>query len=236
MNWQLIFDRAKPTYYTEFIMAFISLIVIVMYFCIAKKEKSLICLVIIATTSFIETFLANYYISTSFFLLPKTKVSWLLLMYLFIELTCCSLYISVNIQSKWAKRTLLIMSAAVACYMLVETITLLLGVSSLHLPVNTPTLEGLSIIVSCLYFFYESFTKGVLKNRSYKSALWAISGMLLLFTTITPLFLIEQYLRKNNKYLLYHIWVINYVAYCMLFFTFAIAILQQKNQSVGLLK
>ena len=86
---------------------------------------------------------------------------------------------------------------------------------------NILTTEGFLIILACVYFFYELLTGRPDKNLFTEPAFWSISGMLVLFTVITPVFLLVNYFIHNREALFYRLYIANNVCYSLLFATFA---------------
>jgi hypothetical protein len=78
---------------------------------------------------------------------------------------------------------------------------------------------------STIYLFLLSLV-------SLIQAFWAISGMLLFFSLITPFFLLLDYLRRLNWFLSKELYAINNIAYSMMFILFTITILSRKDTSL----
>src|SRR5439155_20436052 len=102
-----------------------------------------------------------------------------------------------NIQFRQAKKLILFSAIIFDIY----TLSFRLAYSSktAFVPSHIEMLEGTLIIMYCLYYFYEHFTTEPHKTLVNEPAVWAISGMLILFSTITPLFLFFNYLRNNIR-------------------------------------
>jgi len=94
-----------------------------------------------------------------------------------------------------------------------------------------PAIEGFLVILACLYFFFELFTLQPNKNLIAESSFWAVSGMLVLFSIVTPVFILVNYLFQNNRPLFHTLYIINDISYSLLFITFIIAILYDKKQN-----
>jgi len=230
MSWNALLKQLGHNYYTAFAMQAVCLIFIIIYIKNPIKPKSSKYLVIISVASIVQITITELGILLD----PKRKANYYLdqqsmYMYLLIEITGCALYIRENIQSRQAKK--LVLSSAIIFDMYIISFKLVHS-STLFVPSHIETLEGLLIIMYCLYYFYELFTMNPDKVLLNEPAFWAISGMLVLFSTITPLFLFFNYLRNNLRPLANSLYVINNISYILLFITFIIAITRNNAQVI----
>lgn len=222
MNWERFFKYACDAYFTTVIMQFISLITILTYFIVPGKTKPTRYLALISLASFIEVSLAAFYLSKNLGItLGKYFDQKLLYIYLITETLCCSLYIRDNIQSPPGKKLILASAAIFASYVILFWLFHFTKLVPLHIEI----VEGFLIIAYCLYFFYESLTAKSDKTLFKHPGFWAISGMFVLFSAITPFFLFFDYLRKNNSSFAHSLYAINNIFYSLLFITFTTTIL-----------
>ena len=226
LNISHFWDQMSRSFYTLFAMQLVCLMFIIIYFFKPQKEKSILLLFIISLASLIQTALTEAYLS-GFVFFSKYFDQKSMYIYLIIELFCCSLYIRENIQSQISKKVVLTSSIGLELYIITYWA---LHFESRYLPLHIEIIEGFLIIAFCLYYFYELFTQRPDKDLLHTASFWAISGMLILFSAITPLFLFYDYLRKTHYPLIQSLYIINNVSYCLLFITFVIAILCNKKQ------
>ena len=147
-----------------------------------------------------------------------------LYIYFVVELTCTLLYIRSYLHFTIAKMALII------CILLFTLYTILyLCFHPSDYYVHLSSIEGFMIIIPALYFFYESFTLSPEKSLSVTPAFWSISGMLALFTIITPIFQLINYLNLNAIPLFFTLITINNIAYSLLFTLFGMAIVYDKK-------
>lgn len=217
-------------------MHLLSLVVIILYFFIKPKTKSLTFLVIIAIASFIESLTADFsdLIQKPIFIaIGAITIGG----YLFIEIIYFLFFIKEHIQSRLAKKIISNTPFVFIGYTIILVISAFLtrhSTTALHAKVTTClsnvfSIESFLIIMSCLYFFYELFIHNPIKENLSLPAIWAISGMLILSGTIIPFFLFAIYLAKNNQLMMHRLWAINYIAYSLLFITFIMAMLSDKK-------
>jgi len=233
MSWEHLLKTITHAYYTLFLMQLISLLVICIYIFTPAKSKSLLFLFLLSTTSFLQVLITEFYLSGAIVAPLGTHFDQTTLyIYIIVEVACCSLYIKENIESNPARRLILASTIIYEVYIITYWILHFTSKLPFHIEIS----EGFLIIIFCLYFFYELFTKnldtGLLKEPSF----WAISGMLLLFNAITPFFLFFDYFRKRHSPFMNSFYIINNLAYSILFITFIIAILcnrKPKSQRIN---
>lgn len=223
MIWEKLLVRTEKAFYTEFIMQFFCLLVIIVYFKKGKKVKNSIFLVAIAFASLIQTLIIQYHdLVPHTWLLPKTISKFTLYLYLLFEATCCLLFIKKHITSVIFRKIItlsnLLFIIYSATYWALKFDTY---VYSLHIII----IESFLIIIPCLYFFYELFTRAPDKNIFNEPDFWVISGMLISFSIMTPFSLLFNYLEKNFNAVFKSLFLINYLSYVLLFITFIIAML-----------
>jgi len=221
MNWENLFRHTRSAFYTEFLMEFICILIILFY--LAKgRHKTLIYLPIIAAASLIQILTAHYdLLSSNKTIFGKFAKNHSIYLYLIFESTCCLLFLRSSITSPLIKKVLLACSIAFGIYSIVYWVLYYSTWQALPFIQN---IEGFLIIVTCLYYFYELFTVTPHKNLATGARIWVISGMLALFTAITPLFLFLNYLTKNDRQLADRFYLINNIGYTLFFLTFLLAI------------
>jgi len=230
MHWEHLLRQARGSFYSIFIMQVACLATIFVYLIKPKASKSLIYLAIISFASIIQVFIEELdqliYLKE---IKDKKFDQKAMYIYLVIEILCCGLYIRENIRSSLGKKLILGSAVLFGLY----TISFgILNFNTKFLPSHIEIIEGLTITIYCLYFFYELFTEQPNKTLHRDSSFWAISGMLILFSAITPLFLFFNYLRAVHNPLAKSLYAINNISYSLLFTTFIIAILCDKKHSV----
>ena len=229
MNWEHLFSLEERAFYTSFLMEFCSLLLIGIYFLNPQKSKSTGFLVILAISSLTQVLLVqNNELRYGNAAYNKYLAQRLMYIYLVIEIFCCLLYVRTYTRlfiPKW----LMLGSAIVYSIYAIAYWSLHFMVK--YLPFHIEITEGGIIILFCLYFFIELFTQRTDKPLLQEPSFWAISGMLFLFSALTPLFLLFEYLRENYKAFSYRIYAINNVAYSILFITFTITILLNRKKN-----
>ena len=227
MDWNHLLQKASGSFYTEFFMEFISLLVIISFFIKKDKSQPLTYLFILSLTSLLQSLIMQYAELKYSALIREYITLYSLYIYLIIELTCSLLFISAQSRSVVAKK---IITISIILFTLYTILYSGIHSSSHNFHIQLPLIEGLLVIISALYFFYELFTLKPDKNLFATPAFWSISGMLFLFTVISPIFLLINYFRTNSRSLYFILYTINNVAYSLLFTTFLIAIiLDQKS-------
>lgn len=222
MNWDLLLDKAAKAYYTEFLANLASLLVIIVYFSKKKKAGSMLYLVVLAIAGLLQSIVVQYIRSQPAETALDTRIKHdSLYVYLIIEFACCLLFIRSHLRSKAIKKMALPCIAAFTLF----TIYYWLGKPSFtDFYAQVPAVEGFLIIIPCVYFFYELLTGDLHKDLFTEPAFWAISGILVLFTIITPVFLLLNYFIQNRTTMFYRLYITNNMAYALLFITFAVAI------------
>jgi len=229
MHWEHLLRQARDSFYSIFFMQLVCLLTISIYFIKDKASKSLIYLAIISFASITQVFIEEFDQLIDLKKIMDLKIDQkAMYIYLVVEIFCCGLYIRENIRSTLSKKLILGSAVVFGLY----TISFgLLNFASKFLPSHIEIIEGLIIITYCLYFFYELFTKQPNKTLHTDPSFWAISGMLILFSATTPLFLFFNYLRAIHNPLAKSLYAINNISYSLLFTTFIIAILCDKKSS-----
>src|SRR4051812_24247138 len=228
MHWENLLREARNSFYSMFFMQFICLTTIVVYCIKPKTTKSHLYLAILSFASITEMLIAEI---NQMIELKEIKNRHIdqkaMYAYLIIELLCCALYIRQNVRAIISKKIILGSAVLFNIYIIGFE---LLNPGIKFLPSHIEIIEGLIIIAYCLYFFYELFAAQPNKTLHLESSFWAISGMLILFSAITPLFIFYNYLRANHNPLAKGIYAINHISYSLLFITFIIAILVDRKQ------
>ncbi|MBS1565399.1 MAG: hypothetical protein JST39_13490 [Bacteroidetes bacterium] len=142
-----------------------------------------------------------------------------LYVYLGIELCCCLLYIRAHTRSVMARKVL---PGGIALFIPYMIYYWSRNPEATDFNSNIITVEGFMIILACVYFFIELLTRRPDQNLFTEPAFWCISGMLVLFTVITPVFLLVNYFLHNRETLFYRLYVANNLCYTLLFATFGL--------------
>jgi hypothetical protein len=224
MNWENLVENLRYKFFTEFLMQLTSLLVIICYFIGLRKSKTTHWLAILAIASLLQDLIYEYHLlQPNNLFLGKHTVYNSIYLYLIIEITCCLFFIKAHIKAIIGKKAIL------TGYILF--IGYIIGYWSIvpynrNFPKHIELIEGFLIITSSLYFFYEWFTQYPAKPVFTQSSFWAIFGMLVMFCSITPLFLFLNYLgvQPYNAF-----FAINNIAYSLMFITFIKAILAESR-------
>ena len=222
MDWIQLFSKSKEIFYTDFLLDFMCTLVIVIYLLRGRKNKALLYLPILASASLIQILISQYDIlSHHKSILGKLANNNAIYFYLIVESTCCLLFLSQSVSSSLSKKIILASAIAFIIYAVYYWTLNCTMWKSLPFIQN---IEGFLIIVPCLYYFYELLTHVSDKDLLFDPAFYVIAAMLVLFSAITPLFLFLNYLNKNYKPLADKLFMINNIAYILLFLSFLVAI------------
>lgn len=222
MNWNLLIQKQAEIFYTEFLEGIAALLVIFLYFSRKNKPKSFRYLVIYATTGLLQSIVIQYKRAQETPSPMDLRIAHdSLYVYLIVELTCCLLFIKSYLQSKRIKQLIL---PAIGLFWIFTIYYWLFKPSNTNFYSEVPTVEGFLVIIPAAYFFYELLTGRPDKDLFTEPAFWTISGILVLFTVITPVFLLLNYFIQNKNALFYKLYITNNIAYTLLFTTFVIAI------------
>lgn len=221
-------EKAAKAFYTEFLADIACLLVIILYFLKKNKPRSMVYLVFYATSSLLQSLIVQYKHGLPHPTDLNVRIAHdSLYVYLIIELACCLLFIKSHLQSKAVKKAIL----PVILFFTLFTTYYWLGKPSFDdFYAQVPSVEGFLIIIPSAYFFYELLTREPHKDLFTEPSFWAISGMLVLFTIITPVFLLLNYFLHNRNDFFYKLYTTNNLAYTLLFATFAVAIVSDKRQ------
>ena len=190
-------------------------------------------LVLIALASLIQGFAISYDdLNKSQTVLGKNVEQTSVYLYLVIELTCCLLFITTYLRTGKIKKILLPLNALFAVYAITYCS---LHVNQRSYPWYITITESALIISGALYFFYELFHYKPHLHLVIEPSFWAISGMLVMYSAVIPLFLVFDSMRKSSPALTDKLYAINNVFYSLLFITFIIAILLDKKPVPGVI-
>lgn len=237
MNWNHLLDHEKNGFYTQFLMLLLSLFVVILYFSIKPKTKALIYLAIMAAASLMDSIFSDCTYLTKDTTI-KEIYGAIKIIYPFIEVFCCLLFIKSCIQSQLAKKIILFSLIILVICFATRSIIFFLAIPSSHdayiktnvsNSINLYAILGFLVFMASLYFFCELVIYSTLKARSGISSIWSVSGMLVLSGTLTPFSLFSFYLYENNPSIMHMLWPINYTIYSLLFIIFAIAIVSDKR-------
>lgn len=216
-------------------MEFVCILVITLYLKKVRKGKPLAYLPILAAASIVQVVIAHYDILRNHTLpFGEFIKNHSIYLYLIFESTCCLLFLRSAISSSLLKKIILVCNIVFVIYALCYWA---LNYAMWRTLPFIQNIEGFLIIIFCIFYFYELFTLTPHKSLLTKPDFWAISGMLALFSTITPLFLFLSYLTKNSKLIADQLFLINNFAYILFFLTFLLAIVvDAKGKSIELEK
>src|SRR5882757_9297657 len=112
MIWEYLLKKFATSYYTECIMNFASMLVMIIYLFTPGKSKPIGWLALLALASLTETLIINYLdirrlvLKTSPHILPETSEPASIYLYLAIEVTCCLSFIKSYLRTSTTKRLL----------------------------------------------------------------------------------------------------------------------------------
>ena len=226
MNWQHFLVRIEHTYYTEVLMTALRVVVLIVSLR-GKRQGYTRYLSILTLVSLLQEIVVVYdELKSNNTLLGKNVSQNTFYPYLIAELTCCLLYIKKSLLSIRVRKIIPVFILLFNLYTLIEWLG---HPSSPDFYLSTSTIEGILIIIACLYFFYEIFTQRDIKPLLTEHFFWAISGMLIAFSIITPAFILINYVTAKSSFLFRSIYIINNAAYSLLFISFIIAIYYDKK-------
>ncbi len=229
MNWEHLLQKIAKAFYTEFLMDVTGILVILFYFLKAKKSGPLNYLVFLVAASLTQMVVVDYdYLKFQQSIFGRNIEQTSVYLYLVVEISCCLLFVRSYLQSGRMKKFLLtgniIFAGAALAYWGMH-------LSSKIYPWYITTPEGTLIIFAALWYFYELFSNTPDKNLAQEPSFWAVSGMLIVFSAITPMFVLFNYLRKSDANLTASLYAINNASYGLLFITFIITILLDQRKS-----
>ena len=229
MNWGHLLERANNVFYTNILADLTGMLVVILYFFHRGKNRCSRYLVWMAGSFLLQSLLVEWVASQPVKNAVRSRIAHdSLYVYLGIELTCSLLFIRCHTRPALAKKVLLWGVILFIPYMLYYWFSdpLDTGFNS-----NILTAEGFLIILACAWFFIELMTGRPDRNLFTEPAFWSISGMLVLFTVITPVFLLVNYFIHNREALFYRLYIANNVCYSLLFATFALTIARGRKLS-----
>jgi hypothetical protein len=222
MRWDKFLKDIAESYYFIPLMWLIALAVVIMGIIKRRQLGSLKWLVFQAGATLLQggTFIVTYIDEIN-----KKNGSWAIIQaasqfgFLLLELFFCTLFIKSSIVNKSFKKVIVIYTGLV-----VIILPLIFFSNSIDKNATTPLFvtENICLTASCLLYFTDLFRQPPTRHLLQDPAFWAISGMLLLFSIGTPLFLLFDVL--GYHFALESIYVINYILYCILYLTYLKAI------------
>jgi hypothetical protein len=219
MNWEYLMERAEKVLYTNIAADIASLLVVVLYFSRRDKKRPVIFLALMAGGFLLQSLVVEWLAGLSEKTVLTRRISHdSLYVYLLVELVCCLLFIRMHTRSPLARNVLL---GGIILFIPYTFYYWFSNPKATDFNSNILTAEGFLIILACVYFFYELLTGRPDKNLFTEPAFWSISGMLVLFTVITPVFLLVNYFIHNREVLFYRLYIANNICYSLLFATFA---------------
>jgi len=228
MNWEHLLERAEQVSYTNLAADIAGLLVLAAYFLGRRKAGPALLLALMAGGYLLQSLLVEWLASLSNKTVLSQRVAHdSLYIYLLLELICCLLFIRWHTRSAIAKKILVGSILLFIPYMLYYWMSNPLATDFNS---NILTAEGFLIILACVYFFCESLMGKPDQNLFTRPAFWNILGMLVLFTVITPVFLLVNYFIHNREAMYYRLYIANNLCYTVLFVTFAVAIMQDREQ------
>lgn len=78
------------------------------------------------------------------------------------------------------------------------------------------TIESLILLIPCIGYFYELFKRTTVASLKDEPSFWIVSGLSFFVTCTLPYSLMENYLRKNNFYLMTALYSVFYIFYIIL--------------------
>jgi hypothetical protein len=91
-------------------------------------------------------------------------------------------------------------------------------------------LQAFCILIPVLFYFYELFKWPTINNLWGLASFWISTGIVIYFACTLPLFLMQSFIGKAIKVI--HLYLINFIAYGIMFLLFIKAYLCPKSDSV----
>ncbi len=139
--------------------------------------------------------------------------------FLLFELVFCTIFIKASITNKSFKKAIAIYTGLV---LVIVPIIFFSNSINPYSAVPLFIIENICLTISCLMYFIDLFRQPPTRHLPQEPAFWAISGMLLLFSAGTPLFLLTNALDYN--FAISTVYIINHILYCLLYLTYLKAI------------
>jgi hypothetical protein len=222
MRWDLFFISIKNTYYIIPLMMLLALAVVCYGVIKKKKLGSTKWLVWQAVASLLQCgFEMTHYHEAIYNNKPLVHTLQVISegSYLLAEVSFCTLFIIANIVSPVFKKIISIYTVLVIVAILIVFFATPLTINSGNIPF---AIENICLTASCILYVIDLFHQPPTRNLQTEPAFWAVSGMLLLFSVTTPLFLLintMEYFFANTT-----VYLINYILYCILYLTYLKAI------------
>ncbi len=222
MRWDRFSRDITESYYFIPLMWLIALAVVIMGIMKKRQLGNLKWLVYQAGATLLQgfTYIINYIDD-----IYENDASWQTItavsesIFLLLELVFCTLFIKTSITNKLFKKIITFYTGLV-----VITIPILFFSNSIDKDAAFPlfVIENICLTITCLLYFIDLFRQPPTRHLPQEPAFWAISGMLLLFSVGTPLFLLINTLDYN--FALSTVYIINHILYCLLYLTYLKAI------------
>jgi hypothetical protein len=139
--------------------------------------------------------------------------------FLLLELIFCTLFIKASIANKLFKKAIVIYTGFV---LLITPIFFFRNSIDATTSIPLFVIENICLTISCLLYFIDLFRQPPTRRLLREPSFWAISGMLLLYSVGTPLFVLMNALDYN--FAISTIYIINHILYCILYLTYLKAI------------
>ena len=224
MDYHFLLAGIRNGYYTVVLMECANILVIITY--LKRKPRNTFYLFLLSLVSLIQS-LVNQCADLIGYVSPgNILTNSSIYLYTLCEITLSLAYIQIFIPKKGIKKGML------ASWIIFTSVTLynfICHLDSRKIVSYIGIAEGIIIIIACLCFFYKLFKTPAIKNVSKASEIWAIAGIFLLFSLITPFFLMLDYLKNHNWLLAKKLYIINNISYCLMFIAFTIAIRHDRS-------
>ena len=230
MNWQKVIHYFSEYYFTNLLLLFISTLFLWYGIINDAKLKKYRVFYFYACMSISQTILASY---INLFQSGNKEFAFVIQgsinIFTILEFLIFYYFLIKRIRSVFIKR---LMRLFIFLFIFITAYFWGFTNEFFQNPARLTVIESFLIIFSCLFYFYELFKYPLIKNLLSEPSFWMVTGMLFLFSSIVPLFLIHDYIAKNFSILYDNLYSINFIAYSLLFVLFIIGFRCQMKISI----
>jgi len=221
MNFNKIIEYFSQYYYSNLFLIVITIIFLIIGVSNYKQLKELNIITVygflsLSQTLFVYFFMFNSHLKNYLFLIENS-----INIFLVLEFTLLYLFFFLIVKTLLFKRILFIL---VIIFFLIIIYYWNYTNAFYNNPAQLTVIECFFLMVPTLLYFIELFKYSLVDNLLMESSFWIATGILFLFSTIIPLFLMVSYLSSNAPGVYHAIYSITYIAYSLLFIIFIIGL------------
>jgi len=196
-----------------------------------RKVKEFASLLVYGVLSLVQCFIGTYIsIYTQHDPKSDTIIQNSINVFMLFEFLIFSQVIISSVRSRSIKRTL---GMAVAVFLVTVLYCWLFTAAFNKPPESLSVLESFLVIIGCLLYYFEMFTSPPNIKLLQHPRFWFITGMLLLFAFLLPLFLQGNNDLLNFTDLFNAVYMMNLIGYTILFIFFTIGMRCQIRRSIS---